>query len=215
MAGPLALASVLLWLWRAVLVALAAWALVATARRRRWGWFVVSLVFAGAVAAGIFVKESKTPEKAAIERLEPKAERYAAIQGRPAKGSAHVRPGVVPIDVDDRKVDEGVYMDLSNQLQARSPGEVSTVVQIHYDEEVVGEYQDGQDAVQRFAKLTIVDVASGKRYRGGRVNGPEPSTVISRISGDPKGDPPSASKIAHRIEDLWTARLKKAQRQGH
>lgn len=169
------------------------------------GWFflVGFVAMAGGGIFGLLEPEFLTDEKeaAALERLETKTGRWVSASGTPTEGEPVITGGIVTVNADKDEIDEGVYIRLPARLQARSPREVATVVLIKYTKEVVGEYEDGDDALQEFANLTIVDLASGKQYKGETINGPEPPFVKSSSSSG-EGGPVNRQNIADYLKRL-------------
>jgi hypothetical protein len=112
----------------------------------------------------------------AVGKLNAHAAEYAAASGAPSGAEPHLTGRIVPVDVDKGRVDQDVYVALPSQLRARSPEDVSTVVLIKPGKNVVGHYgsEQGQEAIQETAGLTIVDLRSGQQYVGTTVLGPLP-----------------------------------------
>ncbi len=140
-------------------------------------------------------------ERMALDKLGPKADEFARATGVPTAGDPYVNGRVVTIDVREHNIDEDVYIRLPSDLQARSPEEVSTVVLISYDENVVGHYGSGENAIQESATLTIVDLRSGTQYEGGVIDGPSPPSVKGRSSSN-SGGAPDPDEIATYLEGL-------------
>jgi hypothetical protein len=169
------------------------------------GWFFL-LGFVLMVGGGIFgliepeLLTSKE-ESAALERLEKRTEEFVKASGTPTEGTPSLTGRVVTVNIGEREIDESVYIRLPKRLQARSPADVSTVVLIKYTKEVVGQYQGGDDAIQEFAELTIVDLRSGKQYKGETIAGPEPPQV-KRGSSSGEGGPVERQAIVDYLVGL-------------
>ena len=161
---------------------------------------VVAMI-AGGIGALLDIDSASESEKAAIEKLEPHADRYAAASGKRVQGKPQVSGRIVAVDAAKREIDEGVYIRLPASLQARSPKEVRIVVQVRYREEVVGEYEDGAKALQEKAYITIVDLRTHREYRGRTIEGLEPSSV-KRGGGDERGGPLDKDDIANYLKRL-------------
>jgi hypothetical protein len=104
-------------------------------------------------------------------------------------GSGAPRPKlgkVVLIDADKRALDE-LQPYLPDDIHARTPEEVTTVVQMRYTRSVVGKFPSGAHAVQVGARLTVVDVPS--------------RTVIAARSFD-WGKPPTSIPVGSGSDDV-------------
>jgi hypothetical protein len=139
----------------------------------------------------------------AVGKLNSRAAEYAAASGAPNGAEPHLTGRVVPINVDKRRVDEEVYAALPSELRARSPRDVSTVVLIKNGKMVVGHYgtEQGQEAIQETAGLTIVDLRSGQQYVGTTILGPAPPAVVSGPQS-PSGGKPNPDDIAKYLAGL-------------
>jgi hypothetical protein len=168
-----------------------------------WGC-LISVVLVGIIPGIVLQCAGLLPnndERHALDKLEPKIEKYLAASGTPTGGKPALDGRIVTIDVEEEEIDEDVFIALPDRLQARSPKQVSTVVLINYGREVVGEYQNGEDAIQEFARLTIVDLQTGEQFTGKRIYGPTPP-YVKRENQDSSGGKPGAGEIADYLKHL-------------
>ncbi len=174
-----------------------------SAGKFNWGC-LISIVLV-AIIPGIVLQCAgllpNSDERDALDKLEPKIETYLAASGTPTRGTPEIRGRLVTVDVDEDEIDEDVFIALPARLQARSPKQVSTVVLIDYGKKVVGQYQNGEDAIQEFARLTIVDVQGGTQFTGKRIFGPNPP-YVKRENQDSSGGSPDPVLIAKYLKEL-------------
>jgi hypothetical protein len=161
----------------------------------------VVVLIGGGIVGLLEMEHASESEKAALEKLEPLAAEYLAASGRRVDGRPRVAGRMVTVDLGKREIDEGVYIRLPAALQARSPKEVRTVVQVRYRDEVVGEYQDGAKALQEKAYITIVDLRTHREYEGRTIEGLEPA-YVKRGGGDQTGGPLDKDDIANYLKRL-------------
>jgi hypothetical protein len=113
----------------------------------------------------------------------------AAGAPRPAFGKA------VMVDVNQRKLD---YMQesLPDDMRAATPEEVTTVVQLRYTEQTVGEYTGGGRALKVTCNVTVVDRASRVVLGTASFTGEDPPQFTRTSAGeDDRGALPTQAII--------------------
>lgn len=162
------------------------------------------MMVGGGIAAFLTRETADEREEAAIEALEPRAAAYARSTAPRSDADPHLRGRVVVVDVKERNVDKGTFIRLPEELQAREPKEVATIVQLRFGEEVVGTYEpSGGKAIQEHVDITIIDRVARRSYAGEQIEGPNPPYGKSGLDrGDERGGKPDDALIADYLEGL-------------
>lgn len=162
------------------------------------------MMIGGGIAAFVTRDTADEREETAIEALEPRAAAYARSSAKRSDAEPRLRGRVVVVDVGERNVDKGTFIRLPEDLQAREPKEVTTIVQLRFGEDVVGTYEPGGGkAIQEHVDITIVDRVARRSYEGEQIEGPDPPYGKSGLDrGDERGGKPDDALIADYLEGL-------------
>ncbi|MBR4040067.1 MAG: hypothetical protein IKJ11_08235 [Clostridia bacterium] len=107
--------------------------------------------------------------------------------------------------------DKGKYVNngyLPEEMLARKSAEVAGVLKVGIDAEKVGWYDNGVDAMQYYAWITLYDCATGRTLDSAVVYGSEPPNSVSRNAldkSDVYGGKPDKEKIARSCRSLIEA----------
>ena len=133
-------------------------------------WCVVLAI--GAVVGGFFGIRSMIRGKQ-MAPFQAHVQEYLAMAGPAAPTSeGYVKGKVITVDTKDKSIDY-LYFDLPEELQAKTPDEVGTVVLLQWGEEQVGHYDSptGPGAYKHTCQVILVDkerkaVVGGRRFVG-------------------------------------------------
>jgi hypothetical protein len=146
---------------------------------------VMVLLIAGPLIGFAVYMANKQSEERSSERaaFTPAIGNLLFAAKEPGSGAARPKLGKVAlIDADKRALDE-LQPYLPDDIHARTPEEVTTVVQMHYMRSVVGKFSSGAHAVQVGARLTVVDVSSRTVIATRSFDWGKPPTSIPAASG--------------------------------
>ncbi len=103
--------------------------------------------------------------------------------------------GVIFIDTADNSYDH-LYFDAPDEIKAKTPAEIKTVVFLTWIRNQVGTYgSSNKPAYQNSCKIDVVDRETKKFLQTSTIVGPPPPTTISSRSGSGEGARPNAEVI--------------------
>jgi hypothetical protein len=153
-------------------------------------WPLALLIVAG--AGGLLYAFGQFRESVDLGKFDPKLKAWAAAPADYSPGSAYVRGRVLPVlhtwnttNVRGRypAVDAALYWKLPDDLRARSPDEVGTVLWLDWTEEMRTAPVPGNPLMVKVAtiietcKVTLIDVRANRRLATTSFRGKDPDRL--------------------------------------
>jgi len=135
-------------------------------------------------------------QSAGIKVFQEHIEEYIAIPSQQTISpfaQSYISGKVITIDTNENKIDQ-IYFDLPEELMAKSPEEVSTIIWLNWGEVLVGRYTDGAGGYRIICEVTIIDKAKSAIVDKEIFSGPDPLSV-KEGSGDRYGSKPTSEVI--------------------
>jgi len=137
-------------------------------------WVVVGI----GLAVVFIMAQAERNEKNAL--FEPYIPGYVGSLNIASKAAPYMRGKAVVVDIsEDKPKLAEIYFDLHPDIQAKTPEEVGTVIQLKCQEFVVGSYSDGGRGYRTTCEVTVVDWIARTILGTTSFKGSEPPEVKS------------------------------------
>jgi hypothetical protein len=129
--------------------------------------------------------------------VQPDAPENVGFPGVVAPAQRAIKGKIITVDMKDRDIDF-LYFDLPDDLVAKSPGDVGTIVQLRWEKEAKEGYAYGgnKPAYYQVCYVTVIDKESKSVVADARFQGGEPPTSIDSRSSEGVGSKPEKEVIA-------------------
>jgi len=101
----------------------------------------------------------------------------------------------ITVDMEKNEVDH-LYFDLPDDLQAETPDQVATIVQLYWGKQQVNEYSNGKPALKQRCDVLVVDKATMEPVAAGTFWGSDPPSQIKSSQSEGSGDKPTDQVVA-------------------
>jgi len=161
-------------------------------------WGVIILAFAG---IGGFLGVKWWLREQAAKPFNAQAAQLMETKGN-KDSTPYLKGKIVVFDEGTRKVDKDVFFDLPDDLRAKTPEEVATVVVVTWTEKTIDYYEGNVPAIQQTGSVKVVDYSS-KQTLGipMQFTGPEPPMKIKKNSSENKARRP-VKEIVEFVKNL-------------
>jgi hypothetical protein len=92
----------------------------------------------------------------------------------PGSQGGYIVGKVITVDMKNKPEVDWVYFDLPDDLKAKKPDDVGTVVQLKWRTETIDHYKDGADANVHIVDIAVVDLAKKQTVGVASLRGTEP-----------------------------------------
>ncbi|BDX02835.1 hypothetical protein MACH16_15830 [Marinomonas pontica] len=112
---------------------------------------------------------------------------------------------VLPVDLSESKVDKNIYFALSDELRPKTVEEVSLILGINCQGQVIGTYTDGRKGLQQHCDVHLINPKTLEWTFLGEFVGSEPPET-KKDSGDKSGSR-STREILNKFNSIISSRI--------
>lgn len=160
---------------------------------------VIVILFSAGLIYGII---NNLQQSADVKLFQAHIGEYIAIPNQqtiPPLAEAYIIGKVITVDIDENEIDH-IYFDLPEELIAKSPEEVGTIIWLNWGEVLVGRYTDGAGGYRIICEVTIIDKEKSTIVDKETFSGSDPLSV-KEGSGNRTGSKPT-NEIINYISTL-------------
>jgi hypothetical protein len=154
---------------------------------------VIGILFIAGLIYGII---TNLQQSADIKLFQEHIEDYVSIPNQQAISpftESYLTGKVITVDINKNEIDQ-IYFDLPEDLVAKTPEEVGTIIWLNWGEVLVGRYTDGAGGYRIICEVTIIDKANSEIIDKETLSGSDPISV-KEGSGNRYGSKPTSEVI--------------------
>lgn len=151
-----------------------------------------SIIFVVLIISGITFFLTRYLYAINIEEIfNPNISKYTQMY-KTIKKEPYVRGKIIAIDLNRKKIDKSITRLIPKYLQAHSPMEVGTILQLEWEFRVTGRYTTGSEAKRVYCDVSLIDtnlnqIIFKKNFAGTKPPGLKSTSLLNRGS-NPKED---------------------------